>query len=75
MKQIWFFIKENWAWYLLIGTLLLIVNGAQLVMPLFIGNIIDYISIKNPGSIIDLTPIWKMQYISPLQQFLLLHFE
>ena len=59
MKQIWFFIKENWAWYLLIGTLLLIVNGAQLVMPLFIGNIIDYISIKNPGSIIDLTPIWK----------------
>jgi ATP-binding cassette subfamily B protein len=58
MKHIWFFIKENSKWYLLIAFLLLIVNGAQLVMPLFIGNIIDYISIDNPSTITTFSPIW-----------------
>ncbi|MCK5848817.1 MAG: ABC transporter ATP-binding protein [Caldisericia bacterium] len=58
MKQIWYFIKENRNWYILIAFLLLIVNAAQLAMPLFIGSIIDFISTENPHLITDISPIW-----------------
>ncbi len=58
MKQIWIFVRENLRWYILIGLLLLIVNGAQLVMPIYIGNIIDYITTNNPSSIANYHPIW-----------------
>jgi ABC-type multidrug transport system fused ATPase/permease subunit len=58
MKQIWIFVRENLHWYIFIGLLLLIVNVAQLVMPIYIGNIIDYISADNLSSITNYHPVW-----------------